>query len=170
MASTNHSIAEHGATGAEPWDAALAGQIIAEHAALDGAALPILHALQQAFGYVPKASEALIADALNLSRAEVHGIVTFYHDFRHAPAGRHVLKVCRAEACQSVGAAPLAERLLARLGLEWGGTTKDGSLTIEAAYCLGLCACGPSALLDDEPLARLDDAALVALTEEASRA
>jgi formate dehydrogenase subunit gamma len=151
------------------WDPAAAWDIIAAHAGLEGAALPILHALQDAFGHVPKESEKLIADALNLSRAEVHGIVSFYHDFRRAPPGRHVLKVCRAEACQSVGGVALAERLLGRLGIGWGGTSVDGALTVEQAYCLGLCACGPAALLDGEPLARLDDDALTDLIEGARR-
>lgn len=151
------------------WDPTLAGEIIAAHAGMEGAALPILHALQEEFGYVPKQSEAMIADALNLSRAEVHGVVSFYHDFRRAPPGRHVLQVCRAEACQAVGAATMADRLLARLGVAWGGTTGDGSLTVEPTFCLGLCACGPAALLDGEPLARLDDARLLEATEEARR-
>ena len=142
------------------WDAAVARQIIAAHATLEGAALPILHALQERFGYVPHESEPLIADALNVSRAEVLGIVSFYHDFRRVPAGRHLLKLCRAEACQSVGAAAMSERLLGDLGINWGETTADGSLTIEPAYCLGLCACGPAALLDDAPLGRLDTQAL----------
>jgi len=151
------------------WDATLASEIIAAHASMEGAALPILHALQEEFGYVPKQSEPMIADALNVSRAEVHGVISFYHDFRRTPPGRHVLKVCRAEACQSVGAVAMADRLLARLGVEWGGTTRDGSLTIEPTFCLGLCACGPAALLDGEPLARLDDAVLHGITEEARR-
>jgi formate dehydrogenase subunit gamma len=148
----------------------IAQEVIEAHATLQGAALPILHALQEEFGYVPKECDPLIADALNLSRAEVHGVVSFYHDFRRAPAGRHVLKLCRAEACQSAGGITLAERLLGRLGLGWGGTTADGSLTIEAVYCLGLCACGPSALLDGEPMARLDDDALAAAVQEARAA
>jgi len=151
------------------WDATLAGEIIMAHASMEGAALPILHALQEEFGGVPKQSEAMIADALNVSRAEVHGVISFYHDFRRVAPGRHVLKVCRAEACQSVGAATMADRLLARLGVEWGGTTRDGSLTVEPTFCLGLCACGPAALLDGEPLARLDDAVLLEVTEEARR-
>lgn len=151
------------------WDAALAREIIAAHVGLEGAALPILHALQEEFGYVPKQSEAMIADALNVSRAEVHGVVSFYHDFRRAAPGRHVLQVCRAEACQATGAAAMADRLLARLGVAWGGTTGDGSLTVEPTFCLGLCACGPAALLDGEPLARLDDAKLLEATEEARR-
>ena len=151
------------------WDPALAAEIIARHAGLDGAALPILHALQDEFGFVPKACEPMIADALNLSRADVLGIVSFYHDFRRAPPGRHVLKVCRAEACQAVGGAALADRLLQRLGLSWGETTRDGSLTVEPTFCLGLCACGPNALMDGEPLARLDDAALDDAVMEARR-
>jgi len=151
------------------WDATLAGEIITAHRGMEGAALPILHALQEEFGYVPKQSEAMIADALNVSRAEVHGVISFYHDFRRTAPGRHVLKLCRAEACQSVGAAGMADRLLRRLGVDWGGTTRDGSLTVEPIFCLGLCACGPNALLDGEPLARLDDAALLDVTEEARR-
>ncbi len=151
------------------WDATLAGEIIAAHASMEGAALPILHALQEEFGYVPKQSEAMIANAINVSRPEVHGVISFYHDFRRTSPGRHVLKVRRAEACQSVGAAAMADRLLARLGVEWGGTTRDGSLTVEPTFCLGLCACGPAALLDEEPLARLNDAGLLEVTEEARR-
>ncbi len=147
----------------------MAGEIISAHASMEGAALPILHALQDEFGYVPKQSEPMIAESLNVSRAEVHGVISFYHDFRRTPPGRHTLKVCRAEACQSVGAAAMADRLLARLGVDWGGTTRDGSLTVEATFCLGLCACGPAALLDGEPLARLDDALLHDVTEEARR-
>ena len=106
----------------------------------------------------------MIADALNLSKAEIRGVVSFYHDFRSARAGRHVLKLCRAEACQALGAAALAERLLRRMGLAWGGTTQDGALTVEGVFCLGLCACGPAALIDGEPLGRLDDALISELT------
>jgi formate dehydrogenase subunit gamma len=142
------------------WDDGLAAEIIAAHAGLEGATLPILHALQEAFGFVPKQCQPMIADALNLSRAEIHGVVSFYHDFRSAPPGRHVLKLCRAEACQATGGVALAERVLAQAGVAWGGTTADGALTIEPAYCLGLCACGPAALLDGVPMARLDDAAV----------
>ena len=145
------------------WDPGLAITIIAEHAALEGAALPILHALQNEFGCVPKEAEPLIAEALNLSRAEIHGVISFYHDFRRSPAGRRVLKLCRAEACQAVGAVAMGERVLARLGIAWGGTTADGGLTVEGVYCLGLCACAPAALLDGEPVGRLDDALLAGL-------
>ncbi len=105
----------------------------------------------------------LIANKLNISRAEVYGVVSFYHDFRQAPAGRHVLKLCRAEACQAMGGEENAAALLNLLGLEWGGTTADGQLTIEPVYCLGLCACAPSAMLDDDLHARLDAASLKSL-------
>lgn len=152
------------------WDSHRASEIVAAHIDRDGAALPILHALQEEFGFIPDEAVPLIASALNLSRAEVHGIVTFYHDFRREPAGRHVLKLCRAEACQSMGATHLAEEFLRREGVEWGGTTGDGTLTIEAVYCLGLCACAPAALYDGEPVARLNEAILQTLSQEARQA
>jgi len=151
------------------WDAALASEIVARHAAREGPLLPTLHDIQAAFGHVPPEAVAVLAAALNISRAEVHGVITFYHDFRTAPAGRHVLRLCRAEACQSMGARSLADRLLARLGVDWGGTTADGGMTVEPVYCLGLCACAPAALLDGEPLARLDDAALASACEAVLR-
>lgn len=131
--------------------------------------MPALHALQAGFGCVPKPAIALLADVFNISRAEVHGVVTFYHDFREAPAGRHVLKLCRAEACQSVGAVALAEAAKKELGLDWGETSADGRWTLEPVFCLGLCACGPAALLDGEPKARLDDAGLKGLIAEAGK-
>ncbi|OYV25709.1 MAG: hypothetical protein B7X08_04530 [Acidocella sp. 20-63-7] len=108
----------------------------------------------------------LVAQKLNLTRAEVYGVVSFYHDFRREPAGRHVLKLCRAEACQSMGSENNAAHLLNRLGLDWGETTADGRLTVEAVYCLGLCACAPSAMLDDTIHGRLDAPALEALAME----
>jgi formate dehydrogenase subunit gamma len=151
----------------ESWDRGRAAEIVAAHAQLDGATLPILHALQSAFGYIDAAAVPLIAEALNLSRAEVHGTASFYHDFRHAPAGRHVLKLCRAEACQASGAAALHARAKGALGVDWHGTTADGSLTLEPVFCLGLCACGPAALLDDEPIGRLDEARLDSLLHDA---
>src|ERR1700734_1125557 len=101
---------------------------------MDGPLLPILHALQEEFGYIDEAAEPLIAAALNRSRAEIHGVVTFYHDFRHAPAGRHVLKLCRAEACQAAGGDALAARAESRLGIALGNTTADGRITVEPVY------------------------------------
>lgn len=146
-----------------------AAAIIAEHAHREGATLPILHALQETFGYVDQGAVALIADALNLSKAEVHGCITFYHDFRAEPAGRRVVKLCRAEACQAVGADALHAEILGRYGVGWHGTTADGAVTIEPVFCLGLCACGPAALVDGAPVARLDAEGLAAaLTEEAA--
>ena len=148
------------------WDSTLASEIIAAHLSLDGAALPILHALQDEFGYIDEKAVPLVAQALNLSRAEVHGIVTFYHDFRRAPAGHHVLKLCRAEACQSMNGVRIASDLLEALGISWGETTSDGHLTVEGIYCLGLCACAPSALFDGEPIGRINSEALADLVQQ----
>jgi formate dehydrogenase subunit gamma len=153
----------------EPWDAARSAEIIAEQAHLEGATLVILHALQEAFGYVPEPAIPMIAAALNLSRAEVHGVFTFYHDFRRRPAGQHVLKLCRAEACQAAGGDALAARAEARLGIALGGTTPDESVTLEPIYCLGLCAVAPSAMLDGRLVGRLDEARIDALLAEAQR-
>lgn len=143
------------------WDPELAQAIIARHLPLEGPALPILHGLQEAFGCVPGAAVPMVAEALNISRAEAHGVVSFYHDFRDEPPGRRVVKVCRAEACQAMGGAPAANELLRRLGVEWGGTTPDGAVTVEPVYCLGLCAVAPAALVDGAPLGRLDGPRLV---------
>src|SRR5262252_4025835 len=153
----------------EPWDAARGAEIIAEHAGQEGATLVILYALQEAFGYVPEAATPQVAQALNLSRAEIHGVVTFYHDFRHKPAGRHVLKLCRAEACQAAGGDALAARAEARLGVSLGSTTADDRVTLEPIYCLGLCATAPSAMLDGRLVGRLDEKRLDALVAEAQR-
>ena len=144
-------------------------EIIAAHSPLEGPTVPIFHALQEEFGFIDDEAVPLIASALNLSRAEVHGVVTFYHDFRRKPAGRHVLKICRAEACQALGSPALSDEMLRREGLEWGETTSDGSLTVEAVYCLGLCACAPAALYDGEPIARLNRDLLEAMSTEARR-
>jgi formate dehydrogenase subunit gamma len=153
----------------EPWDAQRAAEIIAEHSSVEGPALVILHALQHTFGYVPEPAIPMIASALNLSRAEVHGVFTFYHDFRKEPAGRHVLKLCRAEACQSAGGDALAARAEAKLGVSIGNTTADERVTLEPIYCLGLCATAPSAMLDGRVVGRLDEARLDALVAEAQR-
>mgnify|MGYP003146786507 CR=1 FL=1 len=119
------------------------------------ALIEILHAVQAHFGHVPAQAAPVLASALNLSRAEVHGVISFYHDFHTAPPGRHVLKLCRAEACQSVGAEALFDHACVTLGIEPGGTTADGALTVEPVYCLGNCALGPAALVDGKLLARL---------------
>ena len=153
----------------EPWNAARAAEIIAEHSHLEGATLVMLHALQEAFGYVPEPAIPLVAHALNLSRAEVHGGFTFYHDFRREPAGRHVLKLCRAEACQAAGADAIAARAEAKLGIEMGNTTADNRVSFEPIYCLGLCATAPSAMLDGRVVGRLDEARIDALIVETQR-
>lgn len=153
----------------EPWDATRGAEIIAQHTHLEGATLVILHALQAAFGYVPEPAIPLIASALNLSRAEVHGVFTFYHDFRREPAGRHVLKLCRAEACQAAGGDALAARAEAKLGIALGNTTADERVTLEPIYCLGLCATAPSAMLDGRLVGRLNEARIDALVAEAQR-
>jgi formate dehydrogenase subunit gamma len=153
----------------DAWNADVARGIILEKKDIPGPLLPILHALQEQFGYIDREAEPLIAKILNISRAEVHGVVTFYHDFREAPAGRHVLKLCRAEACQSRGGDALAARAEGRLGTAMGTTTPDGSVTLEPVYCLGLCALAPSAMLDGRVVARLDNTALDTLLAEAQR-
>ncbi|MFP5508008.1 MAG: formate dehydrogenase subunit gamma [Alphaproteobacteria bacterium] len=141
-------------------------EVLAAHAHLEGPLLPILHALQESFGFIPQDCVQTIAEGLNIGRAEVHGVITFYHDFRDAPAGRHVLRICRAEACQAQGGTALAEATLARLGLEWHGTTVNGAVTIEPVYCLGLCACGPAAMVDGKVLGRMDTARMEAILAE----
>jgi formate dehydrogenase subunit gamma len=153
----------------EPWNEARGAEIIAEHDKAEGPTLVILHALQEAFGYVPEPAIPMIAQALNLSRAEIHGVFTFYHDFRHEPAGRHVLKLCRAEACQAAGGDALAARAEAKLGISLGNTTADARVTLEPVYCLGLCATAPSAMLDGRIVGRLDEARIDALVAEAQR-
>lgn len=151
------------------WRESQAAEILSRHEGQPGALLPILHDVQAAFGHVPAEAVPFVAQALNLSRAEVHGVVSFYHDFRHEPAGRHVLKLCRAEACQSMNGVTFAEQVLKRFGLDWGGTTPDRRLTVEATYCLGLCAAAPSAMLDGEPMARLDAQSIDEIAREVGR-
>jgi formate dehydrogenase subunit gamma len=156
-------------TSYEPWSAVRASEIIAAHSGREGPTLPILHAIQEAFGFVPEAVEPLLAEALNLSRAEIHGVVTFYHDFRRQPAGRHVLKLCRAEACQSMGGDALVARAEAALGVAMGETTADGQVTLEPTFCLGLCATAPAAMLDGKLVGRLDETRLEQLLTEAQQ-
>lgn len=133
-------------------------EVINAFKAVEGPLLPILHAMQEEFGYVPAETLTLIAHELNLSRAEVHGVMTFYHDFRAAPAGRHVIKLCRAEACQSMNGDKIAEAVQKLLGIGWHQTTADGRITLEPVYCLGLCACAPAAMIDAQLVGRLDEA------------
>jgi formate dehydrogenase subunit gamma len=148
---------------------ALIQEIIASHKHMEGAALPILHAVQERMGYVPEDAIPLIAEALNVSRAEMHGVVTFYHDFRHAPAGRHVVKICRAEACQAAGGRAVADRVRQKLGIDFGETSADGQVTLDAIYCFGLCAVAPSAMVDGKLLGRLDQAGADRIAAEVNR-
>ena len=141
--------------------------IIARHAGSEGPLLPILHDVQAEWGMIPEAAQPIIGSALGMSRAEVYGVVSFYHDFREAPAGRHVLRLCRAEACQSVGADALAEQVRGALGLDWHETTADGRLTLEPVFCLGLCACAPAAQMDDRLVGRATVQRVVELAEGA---
>ena len=151
----------------EPWNAERASDIIARYRLLKGAGLPILHALQETFGCVPDEAVPLVAEALNLSRAEIHGTVTFYHDFRKEPAGRRVLKLCRAESCQAAGGDALAARAEEKLGVAMGETTLDRRVTLEPVYCLGLCHSSPAAMLDKHVFGMLDEAKLDQLVTEA---
>jgi formate dehydrogenase subunit gamma len=118
--------------------------------------LPLLHALQHEIGYIDDTRVPEIAAALNLSRADVHGVLTFYHDFRRKPGGRHVVKLCRAESCQARGGAAIEAAAAQRLGVAMGDIRSDGRVSLEAVYCLGLCAIGPNALVDGRPIARID--------------
>ena len=141
-------------------------EIINAHLHLEGALLPMLHALQHEFGYIPATAHALLADALNISKAEVHGVVSFYHDFRNKAAGKHVLKICRAEACQSMGSEVLAESTLKKLGLDWHETSSNNHITIEPVYCLGLCATAPAVMLDEKLYAKVDESKMMDILGE----
>jgi formate dehydrogenase subunit gamma len=132
--------------------------ILDQHKGTEGAMLPILHAVQAEFGHIPQEALPIIAKALNISRAEAHGVMSFYHDFREKPAGTHVVKLCRAEACQAVGADRVAAHAKQELGVDWHGTTADGKVTLEPIFCLGLCACGPAAIVDGKLIGRVDEA------------
>jgi formate dehydrogenase subunit gamma len=129
--------------------------VVAQHKSRPGPLIEILHGVQASLGFVPPGAVPVIAAELNLSRAEVHGVVTFYHFFRdHAP-GRHTLRLCRAESCQSMGANALAEHAKRRLGVDFHGTTADGAFTLEAVYCLGNCACSPAMMIDGDLVGRV---------------
>lgn len=131
-----------------------------------GALLPILHAIQDRFGFVPEGAVPIIAESLGQTRTEVHGVISFYHHFRTSPPGRHVLQVCRAEACQSVGGRALEAHAKARLGIDYHQTTTDREITLEAVYCLGNCACGPSIRIGNDVWGRVTPTAFDTLVDE----
>jgi formate dehydrogenase subunit gamma len=141
-------------SGGSPAGGSITGAALPD-AARQTSMLPILHALQAIFGCVPSQAEPLIAAQLNISRADVHGAVSFYHDFRRIPPGKHTLRLCRAEACQSVGADTIAQTIRSTLGVDWHDTSADGAVTLEPVFCLGLCASGPAALVDGQPVGHL---------------
>jgi len=134
-----------------------------------GALLPILHSIQEELGYVPEDAVPIIASELNLTRAEVHGVVTFYHDFRSHPAGRHIVRVCQAESCQAAGSADLTAHAKQILGIDFHQTTNDGSCSLEPAYCLGNCALSPSVMIDKEVHGRVNSQRFDEIVEEVRR-
>ena len=140
---------------AVPYDKLAVAAILAAKKTMPGAMLPILHEIQEKIGYIPSDVIPDIAEQLNLSRAEVHGVVTYYHFFRQHPAGKHVVQICRADACQANGGNALAEHAKAALGCDFHETTKDGQFTLEPVYCLGQCGCAPAMTLGDDLHARL---------------
>ena len=142
-------------------------EILNAHKGMEGSLLPILHAVQAEFGYVPQEALPIIAKDLNISRAEAHGVMSFYHDFREKPAGRNVLKLCRAESCQSVGGDRVAAHAQKALGIDWHETTANGAVTLEPIFCLGLCACGPAAIFNGKVIGRVDEARIDAIIGEA---
>jgi len=128
---------------------------IASHRGKVGALLPVLHSIQDKLGHVPKQAVPMIAQAMSLSRAEVHGVMSFYHDFRDEPAGKNIIHLCRAEACQAMGSRELERHVMDRLGIGYGETTADGLVSLEPVYCLGNCACTPSIRVNDDIHARV---------------
>jgi len=128
---------------------------VEKHHGKMGALLPVLHSLQEVFGFIPKEAVPMMAGAMNLSRAEIHGVMSFYHDFRSEPPGQHIVQLCRAEACQAMGARELELHAREHLGIDFGETTADGLFTLEPVYCLGNCACSPSIRINDETYARV---------------
>ncbi|WP_279480727.1 formate dehydrogenase subunit gamma [Aureimonas sp. SK2] len=154
---------------ATPFDRERLDEILAAHKGRAGALLPILHDVQAEFGMVDDAAVPVIAEALNLSRADVHGVLTFYHDFRRQPAGRTVVKICAAEACQAAGGRALQAAAERVVGVAMKGTTGDGAATLEPVYCLGLCSVAPAAMVNGKIHGRLSEDRLSAIIEEAIR-
>jgi formate dehydrogenase subunit gamma len=152
------------------WDRTVVESIARAFKDKPGALMPILRRIQDELGWVPRDSVPVLAEILNLTRAEVHGVLSFYHDFRHEPPGRNVVRVCRAESCQAMDGVALAEHVKHRLGCEFGATSADGAFTLEPVYCLGNCACSPAVVINGELFGRVTperfDAVLAALDED----
>lgn len=140
--------------------------IITAHKAQPGALLPLLHAIQDELGYVPESVVAKVAGQLNLSRAEVHGVISFYHYFHTQPQGQHCLQICRAESCQALGSRELERHAMALLDIDYDQTSADGRVTLQPVYCLGNCACSPSLRVGDRVYGRMTTAKLDALIDE----
>ena len=132
-----------------------------------GALLPILHAIQEVFGYIPEETVPIVADALNQTRADVHGVVSFYADFRTTQSGRHTVAICQAESCQALGSTALTEAAKKQLGIDFDQTTEDDAFTLHRVFCLGNCARSPSVMLDSEVHGRVTPESLEAILEEA---
>lgn len=141
-------------------------EILEAHQSVEGALLPILHAVQAEFGHLPQAAMPAIAEAAGVTRAELHGVVSFYHDFREMPAGRQTVRLCRAEACQAMGGDAMAAEVQAQLGLGWHETSGDGAVTLEPVFCLGLCACAPAAQVNGQLIGRADAVRIAAAVAE----
>lgn len=156
-------------TPTEPWSEDRAQELVRRHLGQRGPLLPVLHDLQATFGYVDRRAITVAADVLNLSEAEVYGVLTFYKDFRTEPAGSSVVRVCRAEACQAMGADALGAHACERLGVSFGGTTVGGEVTLEQVFCLGNCALSPAVMIDGEVFGRVDAARFDELVEGPAR-
>lgn len=148
--------AKNSRNGGAGFDPRVVDEIVAGLADKPGALMPVLHAVNERIGYIPPAAVPAIARALNLSRAEVHGVISFYHDFRTERPGRKIIRVCRAESCQAMGAAALAEHIKTRLGIDFGQTSGNGDFTLEPVYCLGNCACSPAIVVGDDLYGRVN--------------
>ncbi len=145
-------------------------QAIAAHKHRQGPLLPILHDVQNALGHIPSDAVGEIASALNLSRAEVHGVVTFYHSFTSEQQGEHIVEVCRAESCQAMGGRDIEAAFKQQLGLDWGETSSDKKVTLEPVYCLGNCACSPSVRIGHKVYGRVDAARVAELIADIQEA
>ena len=142
----------------ESWSEGEVRAIVTRHRDRPGALLPVLHELSETFGYLDRRALSIVAEVLNLSEAEVFGVVSFYNDFRTEPTGRTVVRICRAEACQSMGAERIVSHATERLGVGLGGTTPDGAVTLEQVFCLGNCALSPAMAVDGRLVGRVDEA------------